>query len=42
MNDQTPEKEKRALPFILEFLKFFAGFAALLALGFFTLHAAGR
>jgi hypothetical protein len=45
MNDQRnketmQERERRALPFFVEFIKFATGFAAIIAVGLITLHAA--
>lgn len=34
------EKERRMLPFFIEFVKFASGFAAIIAVALFTLHVA--
>lgn len=39
-NETLQEKERRALPFFVEFVKFATGFAAIIAVGLLSLHAA--
>lgn len=34
------DRERRMLPFVVEFVKFSSGFAALIAVALFTLHIA--
>lgn len=38
--DWRRERERRLLPFVVEFVKFAAGFAAIVALALVALHAA--
>ena len=40
-NETLEQKEKRALPFFVEFVKFAAGFAVIVAVALIALHAAG-
>ncbi len=39
-NNIQNTKERRALPFFIEFVKFATGFAAIISVALFTLHAA--
>lgn len=40
MKARTEERERRMLPFVVEFVKFATGFAAIVAVALFTLHVA--
>ncbi|MEK7101907.1 MAG: hypothetical protein AAB882_02005 [Patescibacteria group bacterium] len=39
-NKSQRARERRALPFFVEFVKFSSGFAAIIAVALFTLHVA--
>ncbi len=40
-NESLIQKERRMLPFLIEFVKFSIGFTVLIAIGLFILHAVG-